>query len=211
MAAFPMPGGAGAALVVAALASAVAAPAGAQTAPGIASWTVSAGDVRVRCRLTVGGSFDAVTSSLSGALRSSANDAAFSGELRVELATLDTGIALRNGHLRDDYLEVERGPDFRQAVLSGIVLDDPPPGRGGRRETRFSGFLALHGTRRAIEGEAELRRRDGRIQVEAVFRLSLEAFGIPPPRYLGIGVRDDVEITVRFEAAGVGTPPDGRS
>lgn len=210
MAAFPRPGGIGAALVVAALVSAVAAPAGAQTAPGTASWTVSAGDVRVRCRLTVGGSFDAVTSSLSGALRPSANDGAvFSGELRVELATLDTGISLRNGHLRGDYLEVERGPDFREAVLSGIVLDDPPPGGGGRRETRFSGSLALHGVRRAIEGEAELRRRDGRLQVEAVFRLSLEAFGIPPPRYLGIGVRDDVEITVRFEAAGVGTPPDG--
>lgn len=209
MAAFPRPGGAGAALVVAALVSAVAAPAGTQTAPGTASWTVSAGDVRVRCRLTVGGSFDAVTSSLSGALRPSANDAAFSGELRVELATLDTGIALRNGHLRGDYLEVERGPDFREAVLSGIVLDDPPPGGGGRRETGFSGSLALHGVRRAIEGEAELRRRGGRIQVEAVFRLSLDAFGIPPPRYLGIGVRDDVEITVRFEAAGVGTPPDG--
>ncbi len=210
MAAFPRPGGVGAALVVAALVSAVAAPAGAQTAPGTASWTVSAGDVRVRCRLTVGGSFDAVTSSLSGALRPSANDGAvFSGELRVELATLDTGISLRNGHLRGDYLEVERGPDFREAVLSGIVLDDPPPGGGGRRETRFSGSLALHGVRRAIEGEAELRRRDGRLQVEAAFRLSLEAFGIPPPRYLGIGVRDEVEITVRFEAAGVGTPPDG--
>ena len=202
---------AGAVLVLVAVVSAIAAPAGAQTSPGVGSWTVSAGDVRVRCPLTVGGSFDAVTSSLSGALRPSASDAAFSGELRVELATLDTGIALRNGHLRDDYLEVERGPDFRQAVLSGIVLDDPPPGGGGRRETRFSGSLALHGVRRAIEGEAELRRRDGRIQVEAVFRLSLEAFGIPPPRYLGIGVRDDVEITVRFEAAGVDTPPDGRS
>ena len=201
-----------AALVLVALVSAIAAPAGAQTSPGVGSWTVSAGDVRVRCRLTVGGSFDAVTSSLSGALRPSANDgAAFSGELRVELATLDTGISLRNGHLRGDYLEVERGPDFREAVLSGIVLDDPPPGGGGRRETRFSGSLALHGVSRAIEGEAELRRRDGRIQVEAVFRLSLEAFGIPPPRYLGIGVRDDVEITVRFEAAGAGTPPDGGS
>ncbi len=200
---------AGAVLVLVAVVSAIAAPAGAQTSPGVESWTVSAGDVRVRCRLTVGGSFDAVTSSLSGALRPSANDTAFSGELRVELGTLDTGIALRNGHLRGDYLEVERGPDFREAVLSGIVLDDPPPGGGGRRETGFSGSLALHGVRRAIEGEAELRRRDGRIQVEAVFRLSLEAFGIPPPRYLGIGVRDDVEITVRFEAVGVGTPPDG--
>ena len=203
----------GAVLLLVVLSSAIAAPAGAQTAPGGAgSWTVAAGDVRVRCRLTVGGSFDAVTSSLSGALRPSASDAAaFSGELRVDLATLDTGIELRNRHLRGDYLEVERGPDFRQAVLSGIVLDDPPPAGGGRRDTRFSGSLVLHGVRRAIEGEAELRRRGGRVQVEAVFPLSLEAFGIPPPRYLGIGVRDAVEVTVRFDAEGVETPSDGRS
>ena len=211
-AALSRPGVAGAALLLVVLSSAVAAPARAQTSPGAASWTVAAGDVRVRCRLTVGGSFDAVTSSLSGALRLSASDAvAFSGELRVDLATLDTGIELRNRHLRDDYLEVERGPDFRRAVLSGIVLDDPPPAGGARRDTRFSGSLDLHGVRRAIEGEAELRRRGGRIQVEAVFRLSLEAFGIPPPRYLGIGVRDAVEVTVRFEAAGVEAPPDDRS
>ena len=207
------PGTAGAVLLLVVLGSAIAAPAGAQTSPGGAgSWTVAAGDVRVRCRLTVGGSFDAVTSSLSGDLRPSANDAAaFSGELRVNLATLDTGIELRNRHLRDDYLEVGRGPDFRQAVLSGIVLDDPPPAGGGRRDTRFSGSLVLHGVRRAIEGEAELRRRGGRVQVEAVFPLSLEAFGIPPPRYLGIGVRDAVEVTVRFDAEGVETPSDGRS
>ena len=128
----------------------------------------------------------------------------------MDLATLDTGIELRNRHLRDEYLEVERGPDFRRAVLSGIVLGDPPPTGGGRRDTRFSGSLVLHGVQRAIEGEAELLRREGRIQVEAVFRLSLEAFGIPPPRYLGIGVRDAVEVTVRFDAAGVETPPDGR-
>ena len=207
------PGAAGAVLLLTVLGSAVAAPAGAQTSLGGAgSWTVAAGDVRVRCRLTVGGSFDAVTSSLAGALHPSANDdAALSGELRVDLATLDTGIELRNRHLRDDYLEVGRGPDFRQAVLSGIVLDDSPPTGGDRRDTRFSGSLVLHGVRRAIEGEAELRRRGGRIQVEAVFRLSLEAFGIPPPRYLGIGVRDAVEVTVRFDAAGVETPPGGRS
>ena len=173
---------------------------------------MSAGDVRIRCRLTVGGAFDAVTPSLSGALRPSAAGAAsFSGDLRVDLATLDTGIGLRNGHLRDNYLEVERGREFREAVLSRIVLDAPPPSRGGRRDTRFSATLALHGERRPVEGEAELRRRDGWMQVEAVFSLSLEAFGIPPPRYLGIGVRDAVEITVRFDAAAVETAlPGGR-
>lgn len=174
------------------------------------SWTVASGEVQVRCRLTVGGSFDAVTPDISGSLQQTAPDvASYAGELRVNLATLDTGIGLRNDHLRTTYLETERGPDFGHAVLSGIELDAALPGGAGRHETRFSGTLSLHGVERAVEGEAELRRRDGRMQVEAAFSLSLEAFGIPPPRYLGIGVRDAIRVTVRFEAAGGETPSDG--
>lgn len=185
--------------------------AGAQPAAGTASWSVAAGDVRVRCRMTVGGSFDAVTSDVSGTLRPAAPDTgSYRGELRVGLATVDTGIELRNEHLRNGYLELDRGPEFRHAVLSGIALDEPPPDRPGRHETRFSGTLTLHGVRRAVEGDAELRSRNGRLHVEAAFSLSLDEFDIPPPRYLGIGVRDTIEVTVRLEAARDETSSDGR-
>lgn len=193
------------ALVVAALGVA-----GAQTTEASESWSLASGSVQVRCRLTVGGSFDAVTSTLAGTLRRATADAAsYAGELRVDLTALDTGIGLRNEHLRSSYLEVERGPDFRHAVLSGIVLDGPAPAGEGRHETRFSGMLSLHGVLRAIEGEAELRRRNGRMQVEAEFSLSLEAFDIPPPRYLGVGVRDEVAITVAFDVTGGEMPSGG--
>ena len=184
--------------------------AGAPAAAGAESWSVTSGDVQVRCRLTVGGSFNAVTSALSGTLRPGSPDgAAYAGELSVSLAMLDTGIDLRNTHLRDNYLEVARGPEFQQAVLSGIVLDNPLPDGAGRHETAFSGTLSLHGVQRMVEGEVDLRQRDGRMQVEATFSVSLEAFDIPPPRYLGVGVRDTVEITVSFDAARVDTPSDG--
>ena len=49
------------------------------------------------------------------------------------------------------------------------------------------------------------------MQVEAEFSLSLDAFDIPPPRYLGIGVRDAIEVTVRFDATRDETPSDGGS
>ena len=172
----------------------------AQSAP--AAWTVSSGDVRVRCRMTVGGSFDAITSALSGTLRGGRRGAvAFEGELRVDLASLETGIGLRDDHLRGSYLEVERGPTFRHAVLSGIALPAPPPEGHGRHQTTFTGRLRLHGVERQVEGEATMERRDGRMRVEATLSLSLEAFDIPPPRYLGVGVRDEVRITAAFEAA----------
>ena len=195
-----------------ALALALLVLADAQPAAGADAWRVSAGEVRVRCRMTVGGSFNAVTSSVSGTLRREPSDAgSYTGELRVALETLDTGIGLRNEHLRSTFLELDRGPEFRDAVLSGLVLEDPPPAAGGRHRTRFSAMLTLHGVRRTVEGEAELRRRNGRMQVEAEFSLSLEAFDIPPPRYLGIGVRDAIDVAVRFEATDGEMPSGGGS
>lgn len=205
-------GTSGALVALTALAPAVPVPSWAQAAPAVPSWAVASGDVRVRCRLTVGGAFEAVTSSLAGTLQSPASGTvSYPGEFRVDLATLDTGINLRNEHLWHNYLQVEHGPAFRHAVLSDIALEAPLPARTGHHETTFSGTLAFHGVQRAIVGEIDLRRRDDRVRVEAMFTLSLDAFGVPPPRYLGIGVRDVIEVTVRFDAVDGETAAEGPS
>ena len=193
-----------------AAAMAILALTGTHAAAAAESWSIASGEVEVRCRLTVGGSFNIVTSAVSGTLQRAAPDGTdYSGELRVDLATLDSGIELRNSHLRDAYLELERGPAFQNAVLSGIVLDDPLPAAAGRHGTAFTATLSLHGVDRRIAGEVELRRRDTGMRVEATFSMSLEAFDIPPPRYLGVGVRDNVEVTVTFDAAPAENPPGG--
>jgi YceI-like protein len=77
--------------------------------------------VRVICPMTIGGSFDAKTTALRGSVTASASDSpVFDGSLAVDLRTLDTGIALRNEHLRENYLEVDKGPGFDTATLSKI-------------------------------------------------------------------------------------------
>ncbi len=172
------------------------------------SWTVASGEVRVRCRLTVGGSFDAVTPEISGSLLlDDAGGPGVSGQLRVRLDSLDTGMELRNAHLRETYLEVDRGEEFREAVLTAVELGEPFPPGARDHETGFAGLLSLHGMERWVEGEARLVRRDGRVRVEAGFPLSLAEFAIPPPRYLGVGVRDEIRITVTFDAAIAPSPP----
>jgi hypothetical protein len=78
------------------------------------TWRVGRGDVRVTCPMTIGGSFDAKTTALTGAVTASARGSrAFDGSLTVDLRTLDTGIGLRNEHLRENYLEVDKGPVSR--------------------------------------------------------------------------------------------------
>ena len=191
-----------AALAVAALVFAV-------TAGAEEPWTVTSGEVRVRCRLTVGGSFDAVTSQISGAIQlDDADGPRAPGQLRVRLDSLDTGIELRNRHLRETYLEVGRGEPFREAVLTAVELAEPVPPGVRDHESAFRGLLSLHGMERRVEGEARLLRRGGWVRVEAEFALSLAEFAIPPPRYLGVGVRDEVRITVTFDA-GIPSIPQG--
>ncbi len=122
----------------------------------------------------------------------------------MDLTTLDTGIGLRNTHMRDKYLEVGKGDGYTQAVLSDITLaeGDPATFEG---KTNFTGTLTLHGQRKPIKGEARLQRRGSAVAVEATFPVVLQDFGIAKPRYLGVGVRDEVQVHVRFTAAPSGT------
>ena len=160
------------------------------------AYRVLRGEVRVVCPLTVGGSFDTRTTSISGTMGLGAAPAGtLSGEMRVDLASLDTGIELRNNHLRDNYLEVGRGAEFATAVLSGVHLDklDSTAFRG---RTPFTGTLLLHGTRRPVAGQADIRAEGSELRIDASFPLRLDDHGIAAPRYLGVGVKNEVQVKV---------------
>lgn len=168
-----------------------------------AGWSVASGDVTVVCPLTVGGSFEAKSSALAGRLTpDSSQPARLEGELTVDLATLDTGIGLRNTHMRDNYLEVGRGEGFSRAVLKDIVLAADAATADGA--TTFTATLLVHGVERAVRGDARLTRDGGRVRVDASFPVVLPEHGIPKPRYLGVGVRDQVQVKVRFQASADG-------
>jgi hypothetical protein len=163
-------------------------------------WRVEGGDVRIVCPLTVGGSFEATTTTLTGSLAQPAPNApSGTGEFIVDLRTLDSGIGLRNDHLRNRYLEVEKGEGFEKAVVSDIRVPgvdlDSFQGR-----TTFTGSLLLHGTKKAISGQVDIRRSRTSVRVEATFPVTLADFGIAKPRYLGVGVKDTVQARINFMA-----------
>jgi polyisoprenoid-binding protein YceI len=162
------------------------------------TWRVGRGDVRVICPMTIGGSFDAKTTALTGSVTASARGSrAFDGSLTVDLRTLDTGIGLRNEHLRENYLEVDKGPGFETATLSEIDLNgfnaDAPEGKGS-----FTGLLTLHGVRKTVTGTVDVRQAGAGLRVKAAFPVDLSEYSIRKPRYLGIGVKDAVQVEVAF-------------
>ena len=170
--------------------------AGAQTA----AWRVASGEVVVVCPLTVGGSFEAKTSSVSGQLAvDTAQPSRLTGEFAVDLKTLDTGISLRNTHMRENYLEVAKGDGFDRAVLSEIVLKGDAAAVTGA--TTFTATLLVHGARKPVSGQANISRNGADVRIDASFPVTLPDFGIPEPRYLGVGVKDQVQVKVKFGSA----------
>jgi polyisoprenoid-binding protein YceI len=163
-------------------------------------WRVGQGEVSVKCPMTVGGTFDARTSALTGTLTTSTGrPSVFDGSLAVDLRTIDTGIDLRNEHLRDKYLEVDKGAGYDQAVLSDVVLQglnaDAPAGKGS-----FTGSLMLHGVKKTVTGPVEIRQAGTGWRVRASFPVNLPDYNVDKPRYLGVGVRDTVQVSVTFTA-----------
>jgi polyisoprenoid-binding protein YceI len=163
-----------------------------------ATWRVDQADVRVVCPMTIGGSFEAKTTALSGTVTAGAEGVrTLDGSLAVDLRTLDTGIGLRNTHLREKYLEVDRGQGFDTATLSRITLDGfnptAPEGKGS-----FSGSLTVHGVTQTVTGPVDVRQTGAGLRVKATFPVLLTDYSIPKPRYLGIGVKDTVQVEVAF-------------
>jgi polyisoprenoid-binding protein YceI len=173
---------------------------GAVPAADAPSWRVAKGDVRVTVPLQPGGAFEAHTSSLSGTLTLAApKPAQLTGELVVDLTTIDTGIDLRNRHLREKYLEVAKGTGYDKAVLSEIRLADAD-GEAFEGKSPFTGMLRLHNVARPLSGTAEIRRAQSGAQIVASFALQLTDFGIEPPQYMGVGVANRLGVKVSFTA-----------
>ena len=175
--------------------------AGAVLAAAGTSWRAGQADVRVTCPLTIGGSFQAKTSALSGLLTpSGSHPPSYDGSLAVDLRALDTGIDLRTDHMREKYLEVDKAPGYDKATLSEIDLKgvnpESPDGKG-----TFTGSFMLHGTKKTVSGPVEVRKAGSGVRVKASFPVNLSEYNIPEPRYLGVGVKNTVQVEVTFVAA----------
>src|SRR5258705_833579 len=110
---------------------------------------VADGDVTVVCPLTVGGSFEARTKALSGDVGPAPQQAgAIGGALLVKLDTLETGIGLRDHHMRDNYLEVGKGAGYDVATIENIQVDKTD------WNGTFKATLLLHGQKGQGAGAA---------------------------------------------------------
>ncbi len=119
------------------------------------------------------------------------------GDLTFDLSTLDTGISLRNRHLKEKYLEIEKFPKAELSLtkidhLEKILSSD----RADIDGVPFSGILSLHGIDKPISGTADIEKENQTLSVKAAFGIKIRDFNIGIPSFAGITVADDIHIEV---------------
>lgn len=125
---------------------------------------------------------------------------AVSGSLRFDLQSLDTGIELRNKHMKEKYLETSK---YSEAVLTLTKMSVPEAleaADGSVEQAPFQGMLSLHGVQKPVSGLANLKRAKDKITVDASFGIKTSDFGITTPSFAGVTLAEDVQVSVQTSA-----------
>jgi polyisoprenoid-binding protein YceI len=114
----------------------------------------------------------------------------------VPLANLDTGIGLRNQHMREKYLEVAKYPRAELTVVRNLVN---VPVVGADSSGAAAGTMLIHGVSRPVQFKYRAKRDGAGIHVTGSVHLNMKDHGISVPSYLGVTVKPDVDVDVTFD------------
>lgn len=121
-------------------------------------------------------------------------------EVAVDLLQLDTGIELRNQHMRENHLHTER---FPRAVFRGAKLLGEHPARleSGQPVTlQIAGEFECHGVKKPLTTPVEVKwdAETNRLHFATTFVVFLADYDIPRPKMLFVKL--DEKQTVTFTA-----------
>jgi polyisoprenoid-binding protein YceI len=124
------------------------------------------------------------------------------GEIVVDATSARTGLGLRDRTLHRDVLESERYPliVFRAERLRVLSRD----AQGARVEV--AGVLEMHGERHPLLLPARVATADGRVAIEASFRVTYVDWGMRD--YSTLILRVDRHVDVTVEASGRVAPEE---
>lgn len=113
------------------------------------------------------------------------------GEARLDLDLLETGIGMRDRHMKEKYLETGK---FKEAVLKLNDVHVPAELLRSGGEFKTNGQLSLHGTERPIDVSIRFTKEGEKIKALSAFKLKLSDYTIEIPKFSGITVADEVEV-----------------
>jgi len=121
------------------------------------------------------------------------------GKASLELNTLDTGIALRNRHMKEKYLETAKFPKADFTLTECNLPESLKSGTGEANGVAFKGTLKIHGVEKPVAGTVDIKLADGKADFAFKFQTKIPDYAIATPSFLGVTVAEDVEVTVGLQ------------
>jgi polyisoprenoid-binding protein YceI len=125
------------------------------------------------------------------------------GEIHVDLASIRTGIELRDRHMRENQLETDKYPEAI-FVLTSLLFPEGGLPEGLRTRVIVKGNLTLHGAKRAIEPETYITVKQtpsGTVaNIESKFTVKLADYDIHRPQFLLMRLAEEQHMTIQLHA-----------
>jgi polyisoprenoid-binding protein YceI len=112
----------------------------------------------------------------------------------VDLNSLDTGIGMRNRHMRDNYLETDKYP---YATYTG-KLEKVTGEADGEFLVTSSGVLSIHGIEKPYIFECHIYPDDSSYRIQCEFPVSLPDFDIKVPSLMFLKINEKIELKLDF-------------
>ncbi|MEK7354983.1 MAG: YceI family protein [Bdellovibrionota bacterium] len=147
----------------------------------VSAFAFAAPEAKVAMKLSPAGSFSATTKTINGTAKKNKDGSVEASKIEIPLDALDTGIALRNEHMKTKHLETAKFPN-------AIVTD--AKGKDGKG----TATLEVHGVKKPITGTYAI---DGN-ELVVNFPINVADFNVGKIRYMGVGVKEEATVEARI-------------
>jgi polyisoprenoid-binding protein YceI len=133
---------------------------------------------------------------------SGAFDLKSGGEISVDLDSLETGIALRDRHMKEKYLETGKGANYRNAVFKIKKISLPGSGlpKSGTIQSKVEGTMTIHGVDKDLQIPMNINVEGASAEFSGKTNLLLADFKIGVPSFAGVTVAETVELSFKIFA-----------
>ena len=114
----------------------------------------------------------------------------------VPMSSVDTGIALRDEHMRDTYVEVAQFPNAELKLTRAEVTW---PEDGAKSSGELKGGFTAHGVTVEVPVTYSIKNAKGTYKISASFPFNTQELGIAIPSYLGVTIDPAMTADVSLE------------
>lgn len=112
----------------------------------------------------------------------------------VDLNALDTGIGLRNRHMRENYLETDQYPFAQYAGSIAQVSRTSDTSLA----VSVSGDMTIHGVKRSVQATLSAGPNGQRYHIRGQFPVALPDYKIKIPKLMFMKISDTVQVKLDF-------------